>query len=81
MISKLPARSFSTPSRAMATGSASVLPKGILAFVAFCLSWSKAPARNVSAHTNPVLNPFFWWSAYFVQVVVFPLPRPTNITT
>jgi hypothetical protein len=29
------------------------------ALVAFCLSWSNAPALNVSAHTMAGLNPFF----------------------
>lgn len=43
-----------------------------------CFSWSKAPARNVSAHTSAGLKPLrLKWYAYFVQVVVFPQPCAT----
>jgi hypothetical protein len=40
-----------------------------------CLSWSKAPARNVSAHTSAGLKPLrLKWYAYLVHVVVLPQP-------
>lgn len=62
MTSNLSFLNLATPCAAMETGSVSVYePKyATFAFVADCLVWSKAPARNVSAQTIHDLKPRLW---------------------